>query len=326
MIHFNKVLFPSGTKAATWHITCTYLLHQMRKMKIVTVFAFIILQFIPGDRLLAGQKEAFKSTPGVRVQKKENIHYTGKYCKECHVKTPEKGGAKFLKYDGDFEKLCGRCHDSASNYVHPAGMKPTEGKIGKIPASFPLKNGRVSCSTCHDLYLQCRESPNPKKKTSLRGAPFKKRTDFCFNCHNKKSYEMQKVHDQLNANGDMVDEKFLYCHVEKPDVEQTKYKNIKLLENSAAICQGCHVISGTHVGGGFNHLVKPSAKALADIKHMENEFNLIMPLDDNGKMTCITCHNPHAKGVIPAELPAAKGADSKSRQRLPGLCVECHHF
>jgi len=60
---------------------------------------------------------------------------------------------------------------------------------------------------------------------------------------------------------------------------------------------------------------------------MEEKFGIILPLDADGKMTCVTCHNPHQKGVIPPERAAAKGADSKFRHRLPDkMCTECHQM
>ena len=130
----------------------------------------------------------------------------------------------------------------------------------------------------------------------------------------------------INENGEVLTESCLYCHAETPDVQKESFKDIKLIGKLAVICQRCHVIAGNH-SGNFNHLVKPSAKGLAKMKHMEAKFGIILPLDEDGKMTCITCHNPHQRGVIPAERAGAKGADSKFKHRLPGkLCIECHQM
>ena len=295
----------------------------MKKFVIGTVILGIaIIQFLFSGNLNAGQKEIYKSIPGVF-----DIHYNGKYCNECHEKTPQKGGDTFLRFGGDFEKLCGRCHNSArGNYIHPVGLAPSTGKKGTIPPDFPLMEGKLSCKTCHDIYLQCQLIPKKRneERTSLRGAPFKKRTDFCFKCHNEKNYEMQDAHDQLSEKGEVFAKKCLYCHVEVPNNKKDGFKNIKLVKNIEAVCKGCHIIRGNH-SGNFNHMVKPSAKFLKVMKQMEITFGIIMPLDNKGKISCTTCHNPHEKGVILAESPAAKGADSKLRHRLPGkLCQECH--
>lgn len=246
------------------------------------------------------------------------------YCRECHEKIPVVGGNSFLKFGGDFTKLC-RCHYNApGDYIHPVDIEPSEKKRAMIPKDFPLKNGKISCATCHDLYLQCQKSTI--KKTSLRGAPFSKRTDFCFKCHNKRDYVMLDAHKQLDDKNKIVKEICLYCHAEMPDEKNASYQEVKLIGSLEVICQRCHAIKGNH-SGNFNHLIKPSDKGLARMKEMEKKFDIILPLDENGKMTCITCHNPHQKGVIPAERAGAKGADSKFRHRLPGkLCLECHQI
>jgi len=303
--------------------------NSLRPMKIlipfVAITAILTTQILVSDILLAKQEKEDKSSPASGSLANDfNLHYTGKYCQECHEKTPVEGGNTFLKYNGDFSKLC-RCHGNApGDYLHPVEIEPSEDKKASIPADLPLRDGKISCSTCHDLYLQCQKSPI--KKTSLRGAPFGKRTNFCFKCHNKRDYMMLDPHKQLDDKDKIVAKICLYCHAEKPDEKNASYQEVKLIGSLEVICQRCHAISGNH-SGNFNHMVKPSAKGLEKMKQMEKKFNIILPLDENGKMTCITCHNPHQKGVIPTERAGAKGADSKFRHRLPGkLCIECHQM
>jgi len=110
------------------------------------------------------------------ISSETNIHYTGKYCNECHVKTPEEGGSIYLKFDGDYGQLC-RCHGVANNiYIHPMNIVPTPEKKDRMPADFPLERGMVTCLTCHDIYLQCQT--RLFNRNSLRGAPYPNRTDF----------------------------------------------------------------------------------------------------------------------------------------------------
>jgi hypothetical protein len=295
----------------------------MKKIFIVTALINIaILQPFFGNHSLAKQKGKYKSNSGIL-----NPHYTGKHCDECHEKTPVKGGDLSLKYGGDYEKLC-KCHgSSAQNYVHPVGIKPTQGKAVRIPADFTLLDGKLYCGTCHDIYLQCQKKPKKTRKTrktySIRGAPYEKRTDFCYKCHNLESYQMKNVHDHLDENGDVIAAKCRYCHGKVPEIEQTGMANTKLINELAVICQGCHAISGNH-SGNYNHLIKPSEKALKIFKNIEINFNTTLPLGKEGKMNCVTCHNPHEKGLFPEEWPAARGADSKSRHRLPDICHKCH--
>ena len=140
----------------------------------------------------------------------------------------------------------------------------------------------------------------------------------------KADYTKLDVHRQTDSNGGIVVETCLYCHTDKPDESRARYKDVKFIGNLEMLCQRCHVIRGNH-SGNFNHMVKPRPATLARMQAMEKEYGIILPLDENGKLTCITCHNPHDKGVIRADSPAAMGAGSKYRHRLPGiLCVQCH--
>lgn len=276
--------------------------------------------------LSAQEKTEDKSMlPQETVTDTTNIHYTGKYCSECHEKKPQKGGNKFLKFGGDFTQLC-RCHGyTPDTYIHPVDIVPSEEKKAKIPSTLPLTEGKVTCVTCHDIYLQCQESKILKQinKRFLRGAPFRKRTDICFECHDEKKYKMLDPHNQLNANGEIIVEKCLYCHLEKPDPEHATFKDVKLVGDLIIICQRCH--PPRNHPANADHLRKPSEDTLAIIKQGGGKFNISLPLDSNGKITCVTCHNPHEKGVIPADLPGAKGAGEKFRHRLPGqICQLCH--
>ena len=254
-----------------------------------------------------------------------DLHYAGKFCKECHEKIPEKGKNKFLKYDGNFTQLCW-CHGyEPGSYIHPVDVVPSEEKKSKIPEDLPLKDGKIYCGTCHDIYMQCQDNPEMKQwnKRFLRGAPYSHRTDLCFYCHDEKKYKMLDPHDQLNANGDSIVEKCLYCHIEKPDEVHATFKDVKLVGNLEILCQRCHG-ERSHPAGK-NHLRKPSEMTLAVMKQEAEKFNIVLPLDYDGKITCSTCHNPHERGVIPAERAGAKGASERFRHRLPGsICLACH--
>lgn len=254
-----------------------------------------------------------------------DIHYTGEYCNECHEKTPVVGGDRYLKWSGDYTQLC-RCHtEEPTPFLHPFDVKPSAEKEKRMPADFPLENGKLTCDTCHDLYLQCQK--RLFDKNSLRGAPYSKRTDFCFKCHEEKKYEGFDPHNQLTDAGEIIIEKCLYCHEEKPDEKHATFKEVKFIGDIEVLCRRCHLIAGNH-SGNFDHMgIVPSEKRMNIMKEMEKKYNILLPLDDDGKMTCITCHNPHEKGVIPDPRPGGQGAGSTYRHRLPGkLCKECHEF
>ncbi len=64
------------------------------------------------------------------------------------------------------------------------------------------------------------------------------------------------------------------------------------------------------------------------MKASEKKFNIILPLNYKGNITCPTCHNPHERGVLPPGQASAKGASEKYRLRMAAenlqICVACH--
>jgi cytochrome c peroxidase len=61
------------------------------------------------------------------------------------------------------------------------------------------------------------------------------------------------------------------------------------------------------------------------MKQMQAEFKIVLPLDQDGKVICVTCHNPHQKGLIPDQRAGATGAGAIHRHRLAGnMCIKCH--
>jgi hypothetical protein len=55
-----------------------------------------------------------------------------------------------------------------------------------------------------------------------------------------------------------------------------------------------------------------------------------IPLDEEGRITCYSCHNPHEKGLLPSGNPRSVGAEPKQvanhrvRSREGKLCAACH--
>jgi hypothetical protein len=273
-----------------------------------------------------------------KVTRETNVHYTGKYCSECHEQKPKKGGNKYLRFNSDYTQLC-RCHGyTAESYIHPVNIVPSDEKKPKIPKSLPLQDEKVTCTTCHDIYKQCSYNPRAKRENKffLRGAPFARRTDLCFRCHDEKKYRMLDPHNQIDAQGNIIEDKCLYCHEEKPDEKRATFKAsegihgsvVKLIGSLEVLCYRCHYKQSTLHPINANHLRKPSDKTLTNMKESEETFGIILPLNYEGKITCATCHNPHERGVIPDEKASARGASEKFRLRLPGetgeICAACH--
>jgi len=259
-----------------------------------------------------------------------DIHYSDRFCIECHEQTPQEGGETYLKHNGDYTQLC-RCHGyTPGTYIHPVDIVPSEEKRSLIPDDFKLVDDKVSCVTCHDMYLQCKENPRYKvlNRRFLRGAPYVSRTTLCFRCHDEKKYTMLDPHNQLTETGAIVVEKCLYCHLEKPDEKTATFKEVKLIGKLEVLCFRCHYKQSQFHPINANHLVKPSDSIRENMKESETQYGIILPLNYDGEITCPTCHNPHERGVIPRNRTSSKGASEKYRLRLSGdnlqICVACH--
>lgn len=299
-------------------------------LAIIIISAGIVCSYRHRDIVFADEKIPDNSMlVSEAVTDTTDVHYTSKYCTQCHEQTP-RNGAKFLKYEGDFKQLC-RCHYKAvERDLHPIGIEPSEGIKARMPKNFSLLNGKIACSTCHDIVEQCRDKKTDdmftRRQMFLRGAPYTKQTNFCFKCHNEIKFKKYNPHKQLNASGDVIELTCLYCHLEIPEAKQAEFKDIKLIGNLDMICNRCHKKAGEQ-SLHARHLRKPSAKVAASIKQLENKFGIILPFNEEGKITCATCHNPHERGVIPSEKAGAKGADEENRHRIPeNICMQCHQM
>ena len=292
------------------------------------IIALIILFTLPGCQGLQADKGKTMTAPvaeNANIDEKTNIHYTGRFCNECHERTPVKDGDIYLKFNGDYQQLC-RCHHGMSpGYCHPLDISTKQDKKLNIPADFPLEDGKFTCNTCHDVYRQCQK--RLFNRQSLRGAPYPWETDFCYRCHDRKNFKELNAHHQIQADGKLDIKMCLYCHEKKPDEKTSTYKDVTFVGEIKALCRRCHQVEGNHAGN-FDHMAdKPSTEGLKRMEAMKEKYDIILPLTADGKMTCITCHNPHEKGVIPADKPSANGADSKYRHRLPEImCKECHQM
>jgi len=295
------------------------------KVKVTTAFITALIVLISLNSSSAIEKnDATLKTDGLSTS--TNLHFTGKYCLECHEKKPGEGVEALLKFGGDFTQLC-KCHGyTPGTYIHPVDIEPTKEKKSRIPADFPLDNGKLVCTTCHDIYQQCVDDPdhrllNPK---FLRGAPYPSRTTLCFKCHDEKKYKMLDPHNQLDEEGDIIELKCLYCHKKVPDVQKAHFEDVELVGDLVLLCQRCHSNITRHPAGQY-HLRVPPRKILERMKALESKYGVVLPLDYEGKVTCATCHNPHERGVIANESAGSRGADEKFRHRLPiNMCKGCH--
>jgi len=119
----------------------------------------------------------------------------------------------------------------------------------------------------------------------------------------------EKEEEEDNPHSLMVDDEFacLDCHTEVPK-EGMKSPTYFLVDEPSENCLGCHD-DATH----------PGSK-----QHIGKDIETTLPLDENGQITCFTCHDPHPAGVLKDREVYGAGMSERSAEflrlvKLPAL-------
>jgi len=316
---------------------------KQKMNRIISIIIIILINIAcssnPANRVLPKKNAASDAKTNISaklnknkpISNNTNIHYDTNYCTECHIKYPEnpETAKKNLKFEGDYKLLC-KCHNEGSGRdLHPVDIIPSQEIKVRMPAEFPLSNGKINCATCHDIPVQCRDAGKIYREQLkfLRGGPYYNRLDQCFLCHDPEKFNRYNPHKQLNKDGNILKKTCLYCHPEVPDVNnRDDNTGLKLIGNYTALCRGCHFKTN---GNSLHdkHVRRTSAAGLAQIKKTEKKFNIKFPLAEDGMITCVTCHNPHQKDLIPDYRSGALDTVQKSSSGFSGeICAECHEM
>lgn len=271
------------------------------------------------------------------VKTNTNIHFSKYYCSECHIQYASNKPVT-MRFN-NYTQTC-RCHNyTPENYTHPIGIPLSSEKRKKIPPNFPLTHNTITCATCHLMTLQCAADSSIQKinKSFLRIKPLPSRTAICYKCHDEAKYRMLDPHRQLDKTGKIIKEKCFYCHNSIPELDRRKATNkdqyfdlINPIGELNALCYRCHYKQVKLHPINADHLKKPSPRIAKVMKRSEQQLGIILPLDRKGNVTCITCHNPHERGVIDGEAPGAGGAGESYRLRVTKIgdriCLACHQI
>jgi len=230
-------------------------------------------------------------------------------------------------------------------------ITPSPTLAQRIPRDFPLREGTLTCLTCHDATPNCRAGRQlaPSGPSLLRGGRTSDPLLFCFRCHVPENYRPFNPHDQLEAERAKTDI-CLWCHVDIPSVDAPPREGASygLRAKAATLCRNCHVVAQSHPIASHLHAT-PSAEMrqymsayemtakmrlplaqLLEIARATQRSPRSIPLDKDGRVTCHSCHNPHEKGLLPGGNPRAVGAEPKQathhRLRISqgSVCVACH--
>lgn len=274
-------------------------------------------------------------------------HWKADACLACHKRDAGKATSANLRKK-NVGGLCVICHDVKfdHSYIHPVNIK-LDKKMKRhikpeLKDSLLKTGGKITCSTCHDLTIQC--LPKYKKQefrnpSFFRGGPFETRTVQCYFCHDETQYQRLNPHDQIDDAGKIKQNICRTCHAGsiRKLLKATSVEDVSFHaeDDLSSLCWGCHRLS-PHPGGqytffstnnpkpGPDHLVKPSVKTLNIMKRTTAKNDIEFPLEPgSGRVHCGTCHNSHEKGVIKNKA-LATGADEDKRLRAQQMCNYCH--
>ena len=255
-----------------------------------------------------------------------NPHWTGKHCGECH----ENNVPAALRSGGDINVMCNRCHGPGSEArfeVHQVNIAAPEQMKSHIPAGWPLADGRLTCLTCHDIKSQMQENVLGRIfNINFLRQPLTVGDSICYTCHDRSRFKQPNPHKlMISQQGVLNTQACLQCHQVMPDTESaTEIKDAPLKQDSDLLCISCHEQQKSRHPARADHLVQVPA-GMKQALQSDSHTGAVLPLGDTS-IHCVTCHNPHEKGVIKKGIDA-KGAGEPSLLRLRGgsdLCLACH--
>ena len=265
-----------------------------------------------------------------------NPHWRANGCPACHATTQPRAGAARLAA-ASAAALCAQCHDdrTAPGCRHRSAIMPGAARREQFDTALQaaLVDGRVNCTTCHDLAPHCARDPGQRYRNAafLRGGPFEDPAEQCFGCHRKSAYRRSTPHMHVRK-GEIQADKCVFCHGSVPQRDADgPWLPVTFATQAplSKLCDGCHV-TGPHPSGpaigasGWVHLVVPPAAYRERMARSVAERGGALPLDPRtGAIGCATCHNPHHSGL---EGYPTSGEKAPARLRYAAICGVCHEI
>lgn len=209
--------------------------------------------------------------------------------------------------------VCEECHRAifAEGYMHPVEVVPQR---ASIPAAFPLsREGRLTCTTCHDLAGQAGTAAVHYLRGGKAGKP------FCDRCHR----DVLALGSHRTALGE--------AHLRSEHMATTGAG----FDPASKNCLSCHdgafgsmvsLDDGLigHGGGAFgmknsSHPIGMDYEAARLAGGRKSKLRPLAMVDPrviffDGRVGCGSCHNPYS--ALPGHLVMV---DARSR-----LCFACH--
>jgi hypothetical protein len=249
-----------------------------------------------------------------------NPHGERSLCFACHPGRIREGTEVRFATGKDNIRLCNECHlrEGVKRESHVVDVTSSEGTWRMDYLGYPLNQGKLICSSCHDEVSHGKRDPaNPN---FLRGGPYANPDKFCYRCHLEDKDQLNNPHRQVDPFGRIREETCRFCHKNAPNPEKPGASDKVMVADESLICMNCHQI---RVHPGADHLVRITPVMASRKEEYEKRHKVVLPLKEDGFIKCSTCHNPHAKGVLKGEA----GVGAGSRWRVPDfreMCAPCH--
>jgi len=248
----------------------------------------------------------------VTLPGKENPHGRATRCGDCHQSGQSAVAGSFRV------EACTECHDPKAHLreIHPTDFSATSAKAPTF-AGAPLKDGRSTCLTCHAI--NCDDATNYRvareNRSMLRGGPWPRETDFCYQCHTRELYKQTYPHGSAGETSTCW-----YCHSAGQDGEAST-PGTALQLPQGELCLKCHKDvkhEREHVGRSVLHN-RLKMNTAASLERFQAESGVILPLGPDGTVGCATCHSPN---------PACSGGGAPASKLLRAakerICYACH--
>ncbi len=280
----------------------------------------------------------------------ENPHWRSTGCRACHAYVDDKLQPIAME---QIDPVCWSCHDGqrAHREVHPVGRLFIEGQVIK-PEGWPVPDDKLACVTCHDIRSACdhAEARPTINSAFLRGTPGESPRRFCGHCHASTDHAQRRYspHIMLDGQGRPLETVCTFCHQTTTSAAGAMVRTgeADLRADPVGLCVVCHprhvdYFEPGHIGHPLpaemrERLVRlhaaKEARESAVPQTQPADAALFLPLAEDGRIVCATCHNPHQEGLFPAGSTLGEGAmdpdGHDKRMRLRGLgkdvCRACH--
>jgi hypothetical protein len=264
-----------------------------------------------------------------------NPHWKAGACNTCHNSEAPTVEALDLKTTPG-SAVCSECHGGGDAAVcrHRSGIEVTDERLVDIDDVFKagITDGKVACTTCHEMKAHCARDVKQRYRNPslLRGAPYDRRSDQCFGCHERSGYRQPIPHRQGRKNR-FKESTCIFCHQIVPGQDEDGHwtpVHFATDESLVNLCNGCHN-KGPHPSSsvtgktGWIHLTVPNEEFKERMKQTVETKGGRLPLDPTtGEIFCATCHDPHDQrlsGFAIAERPG-----TLAKLRYQDICGACH--